>query len=201
MSKATDWLRRVKERPTIPPPDEPEELKDLLARIDTQGKAAELKVPQHYFEAIAKGRVVLRLIHHAFLSPLSDAWTVRLFWLAEGGAFALKLTRSEAEEFAELWKIPELLRRMDRPVGFEGFGPFVVADLLPGEAFLDERGESFLVCRGQTQPEWVECWRYAESIHAKRIVLRPSATIFVATEDLERRVKRRIAGRQRRKGA
>src|SRR5262245_40339416 len=97
-SPLVEWLRKVKGRPTLELPEEPEELATLLRRIDTPGHAAEITAAQ-YFGLIQRSQVIVRLPLHAFALDRSGCG-VSLFWLDHGGRRhgALRLTPAEAEE-------------------------------------------------------------------------------------------------------
>lgn len=199
MREATRWLTAVKDRPVLPLPagGEPETLEELMVRVDADGHRAAIS-RRHYFEVLERNGIALRLPLHAVTH--SHEWSVlRLWWLEGGKAYGLKFTAAEMEEFADLWRVAELLRRQRKPVNVVGYGPFTLLDLVAGEKFLDEQGEVYTVSRRQTSTPDVDVWEEPDTIRAHRLLMHPTARVFALTPEQERKVRRRLAARLRRR--
>ena len=203
MSELVEFVNRLKGRFILPLPDEPETLVELLARVDADGKAAELK-QSAYFEIgeREKEQVCVQLPLHFFtLSP--DCRTVRLFWLGieedHGRAFGCRLDEDEIAEFADVFRVEKLLRLQKKPVTVQGFGPFRLCDFLPGESLFDQHGELLRVCKRQRIEGRVEVWTNPDSIRAAKEALDPLTRAFATDAEQEERIARRVQDRAKRK--
>jgi hypothetical protein len=190
------FLNGLKAGPRRPLPDEPEPPGELLGRIDAGGPA-EIRVCSYFH---FKGRdVCLRLPLH-YLTLTQACGAVRLYWLELGGgrAFALRLGPGEVTAIAELFRVPELLTHLRRPVSVAGFGPFELRDFRPGEPIYSERGELVRVARVGGAGDGVPVWRDPESARPRRELWLPATPAFATSREQEARVTKRLAERARR---
>jgi hypothetical protein len=195
----TDYLARLKDRPAVQQPGEPEEYAALLARVDTAGHKARIGRVQ-YFQFLAQDRACVRLPLHFFtLNGGGDV--VRLFWLDDGGrtAWGLRLATEELEGFAEFFRVRELLRRLGRPVEVRGYGSFRLQDFLPGETCWTASSQPLVVSHRQPGSGWVEVWLRAQTIRAERALYPPDLRVFATSPEQAERVTQRVAARKRKR--
>jgi len=198
-SPLVEWLKKVKRRPMLALPDEPEELATLLRRIDTPQHAAEITA-EHYFGLIKRNHVVVRLPLHAFALDASGCG-VRLFWLdhERRSHGALRLTPAEVEELARLCRPPELLGRRQHAPAEAGHGSLRLKDLLPGESFVTASGEVCRVAREQEEnSRYVAVWRRAATVDARKEPWPGETCVFATCPEQGQRLQRRVAARGRR---
>src|SRR5262249_13953078 len=164
-SPLVEWLNRIKQRPVLALPAEPEELPVLLSRIDTAGQAGEITSEQ-YFGLIERGILIVRLPLHAF--PLERAGGyVRLLWIEfeKRGCRAMRLSAPEVEECARRFRPTELLARLGQ-LAAGRYGTLRLEELKPGEVFRTPCGQLGQVAREQKeQPRGVLVWLRPQTVH------------------------------------
>jgi len=202
-SPLVEWLNRIKERPVLALPPEPEELPTLLRRIDAPGQAAAITGAQ-YFGFIARGNVIVRLPLHAFTLD-REGWGMRLFWIEfrERGCRAMRLFPEQVEQCAQVFRPPELLRRFETADAGNVFGPLRLRDLSPGEPFIAGPRQLGQVAREQREERaCVAVWLDLGTLDTRKALWPGETPVFRPAGEGPRPNERGAAGRTEvRKGA
>ncbi len=204
-SPLIEWLKRLKRRPVLALPDEPEELPTLLRRIDTPGFAAAITGEQ-YFGLLRRNNVIVRLPLHAFTLNHADQG-VRFLWIEFEGRVcrAMRLRPVEVEECARMFRPPELLGRLGHPLPPAGYVAVRLGDLRPGERFLTASGDVCQVAREQEATGgYVAVWVEPETVNTRKVLWPGNTQVFCTTPAKGHSIQRRVTGRRReekRKGA
>jgi hypothetical protein len=186
-SPLVEWLSRIKQRPVLALPEEPEELPMLLSRIDTPDQAAAITSEQ-YFGLIERGILIVRLPLHAFTLKRSGA-DVRLLWIdfERRACRAMRLAAAEVEECARHFRPDELLARLGRFTSADRDGPLRLEDLEPGEVFRTPCGQLGQVAREQKEEQGgVVVWLRPRTVHTRK-ALWPGDTCVCRPAPEERR--------------
>jgi hypothetical protein len=177
-SPLVEWLNRIKQRPVLALPEEPEELHVLFSRIDTPGQAAEITSEQ-YFGLIERGLFIVRLPFHAFTLERAGA-DVRLLWIdfEQRTCWAMRLFAAEVEECARRFRPAELLARVGQ-LPAAGYGTLRLEEIKPGEVFRTPCGQVGQVAREQKEEQsGVLVWLRPRTVHTRKALWPRDTRVF-----------------------